>query len=537
MSKRSAFQWFDFLITPLPMPGGGIDVHSLADYEQTHVRTLFKSALVREVLHSSILLAQFVHVIPEHLKIKFEMTTAVRSERAEEVVSAIALHGGFVRRSRISFFKNAIYKLNGRGLICSISRRPQSVLSLDYAEHLPVHLEVADGREDLFPRLNCNGLDTEVIEDTDYSFVSEKEVEELIRVASETLAQGGTGNGPVTIKSPPKVIRRMDEIIGDRLNEYLTHTLPLSSHGDVILCVPLLYSFDENGHLGQSLGGGGCVFLVRDGVDKVTLRRLYLFTYKLCSMVSGIIDVAQVSSRKEAEEIGTAITRQMALLLQHEYNNTSAQVQSTLRRIEKGLPKTSRRKAAAAQFQDVYMILNLMSISIEGLNSLFDLGSTQPLADIVNDIRKVTLNSTEFPLKVTWAGDGGDLKTFEVPRAYRVVLAELLRNALKEVQDLTAGASRETLLEVTVKDGTASVTVENTVDKSEDEIRKKMAHLDAYTPDRNGLLFGSQKLKHLGLILCKDIVKRSGGALKFDVGGGKFRATVSYSGAEEDTYA
>jgi hypothetical protein len=523
------------------MPNDRIDIQSLSDYQQRQARSLIESALVEGALPSSILLAQFVHVAPENLKTNFEITTAVKQVQLEEVACAIAWHAGFVKKSKISFFERALYTLRTKGLICMISSKPLPRLELDFAEYLPLHLQNKGQDLSTLPIIDCHNLEAESIQATEYAFVSEKGLYALIQQAAGLAeADEGDQHASFNLNSPKRVVTRLEQILGHQLERYFSHILPLTALGDIILCVPLLYLFEQGSSIENGLGGGGCLFLIKDRANGETLRRLYMVTHKLCSMISGIVDVAQVSSRREATETGTAIMRQMTYVLQHEYNNTNNLVQALLRPDKTA--KKSHKRAASKRIPDprndeVFMILNLMSSSIEGLDGLFDLKRTEALLDVLEDISNITQFSTEFPTQVVLNNESEELRNFRVPQTYRLVLAELVRNAFKKIDNLPAGSDRVTCLKAAVRGDAAEIIVENSVSEDVELIMRKIDSLNSYTIDLSKLVFANSRPEHFGLKLSKDIVRRSNGALRFAFSNGKFQAILSFPVPKGGLYA
>lgn len=296
-------RWFEFLIEPLPIPRDQIDVGKLIEYEKKQVRFLIETALQNKLLAlSSPSLIQFIHVIPDNLKIDFGVTTAARDD--SDIKNRIALttwHGGFVheKKGNISFFKNALDTLVNKGKISVFSRKPKPENKIDFADFLYAHIDVKPEKpfikDELLVRDDFNS-----IENTEYKFLSEEVFYNKVQYAAEkSLAVVGADK-----ISNREIDDDLEAIIGKPLiADYVKHIAPLTHYGQVVLCAPLLYRFDDDA-VNKRLGGGGCLFLLDDSCDlsnELLLQELYLLSHKICSLVLVTLDVASVSAKEEVQ--------------------------------------------------------------------------------------------------------------------------------------------------------------------------------------------------------------------------------------------
>jgi len=522
-------RWLEFLTAPLPMPGGRIDNASLDMYEKRQVRAIIENALLLRVLPSSLLLVQFVHVIPEDLKIKFEITTAVNKTRKDKLIGATAYQGAFVKRSNTSFFESASRVAKEQGLLVIVSQKQLPLLKVEFAECLYVGLDNCEGRTPSIPRMDLTHIETESIPGTKFAFVSERGISDLIERVAETSDEKPPGlDNECRVATSAKSRRRLQAILGSGIEGYFAHIYPLTSLGNVIMCVPTLYSFDEGTGVNKNLGGGGCLFVINEEINEDTLRQVYVITHKLCGMVSAIVDIALVSSKQEAEEAGVVIAKQMAETLAHEYLNTSASVKASLRKAWQSSDRDGEVKLDSATLKHIGARLDLMGVSIQGLSNLFNIEEKESLIKIIHDLRKVA-SKMEFPFDVEWDGDKFNLESYPIPKAFRLVLAEIFRNALDEVNTLPKEARSPTILTIREQDSAVVFTLDNPVSKTDKEIGKKVEQLNAVVPEHNRVPFRDNKSRSLGVSICKNIVSRSDGELFFEGGSGRFRAVIIHS--------
>lgn len=295
--------WVAFFTTALAPPGAEAfeDEDHLA--KQVTIRILEYLDAINKcgLCPESLVLAQFVHVLPDGSRISIEEIQALlRSDKLEQGRKEICRHQGYIKESKISFFRNAFAKqkdMDPEGWMFFLSRASDSSLensdqsfrleqvgmpyvgaatgSASFADATGKHHQSSSDKAMVDWTL-LNEKHSHVCEDTQAIDVSQDNVD--IPTSFITIFQEG---GDKKRESALEYIRRISSTLGQ---------LVPGPKGGILLCVPQVHT----GHKGISIGGIGGIFVLDSKPDIALLKKLYVLTHYVSSRIFEIYNMAYV---------------------------------------------------------------------------------------------------------------------------------------------------------------------------------------------------------------------------------------------------
>ena len=319
MKNELTENWAKFFAASLPMPKDWDNLDALCRHGYQQLVSLIKSAISNKVLPSSTILAQVVQVLPGDLTLNFEIPTVVRRDYINKVLPANVFHGGFVKDKGLSVFKNATENLKeskDKGIVCRISSTNDwRGEQLDVAHTLHVYItNLQPSYLEMLPLIETNALSMEdlSLDSPAWSLVRAEDLSELIERAATKRSK------PSPVESTFNDPYELKQIFGQHSREYFAHIAPLTKIGEVVMCIPLIYTFESTKESLNEVGGGGCLFVVEGSVDEDVLQSLYLISHKLCSAVSSIQEIARVVSDAAKSRFG----KQIFSFISHSLSNS-----------------------------------------------------------------------------------------------------------------------------------------------------------------------------------------------------------------------
>ncbi len=292
-------EWARFLTTPLPWPKNLGNVDDITKHGNVQLRAVIESSVRSGVLPKSVLLAQFIHVIPGDLVIDLEIPTLVDRQHVVGLLHASAIQGSFVKKTRFSFFRSAVTlsaRLN-KGIICSFSNDRRYTFDLENLIHAhvsitnPCNPPLADDLAAAIRRVVRHPVD-----ESPWDYVRGLDLRPLLDITADL------GERPKSFDAAASPI--VDEVLGGQAYKYLWRISPWMYLGHLVLCTPSLYYRRETPpSVGSDIGGGGVLYVVQGELSSPLLWDLYAISHRMCSIVSGIWDTAKVVSQK-AEAVG-----------------------------------------------------------------------------------------------------------------------------------------------------------------------------------------------------------------------------------------
>ena len=295
-TKSISVKWARFLTTSVPMPTHSGEVEDIAESGNVQLRAVIESAIENQILPKNTILAQFVHVAPESLDVDFEIPTAVQKKQLRELLIGCAIHGSFIKKTGLSLVRALIESRGhlGMGIICTMSRLKSKDSMIPGVEFYHTFI----GNVKINKPLNLSKpilskIKRSPIGGSQWDYVRGSEIAELFEVENyeEFVPQ------EVNIQFPPF----FSSLLGNKTHEYFRHLSFLFTKGEVILCIPNIYSNSDQLKTFKEIGGGGVIYVVEKKISPNELRDLYVVANRMCGIVLGIWDTAKLISLKSKE--------------------------------------------------------------------------------------------------------------------------------------------------------------------------------------------------------------------------------------------
>lgn len=280
-----------FLTTPLKLPVNLGAWEQLAVIGKKEVLTLMSLAASERVLPDQVLLAQIIHIRPDH--VDFGSPALVRREQHRRLLAADVAQAVGVKDSGKSFFRQASQDNTPGGVVALISKTQSKH---DFASSDSQFIQIVlknpfaiDGTNLKYSAGEGDWLRIDSFE----SILAENSTtlaDELQKLAS----------APEPSFASPRITNRKKtksmEILCEK--DYLRHFSPLVACGDVLLCAPTVHLPENERDQIASIGGGGCMFVLTGTPDVALIRRLSLFTHKIIATIWAYQDLVRMAAEK-----------------------------------------------------------------------------------------------------------------------------------------------------------------------------------------------------------------------------------------------
>jgi len=211
------------------------------------------------------------------------------------------------------------------------------------------------------------------------------------------------------------------------------------------------------------------------------------------------IESSEARGRREAAITNAA---HLAEVLYHEYHNTYRLAGIGLRALKR------KKKITESEFDGIYPYLAYTSYALRGLRGIAEspddptkIPVKQILDALTAELNKIKKDTVELRNE---SGDGP-----RVPRICYLIFSELIRNAHSRVTERREDAGKVSV-DVSREAGRLVVLISNAATREEyRKVNRKMA-----SPAARGASFLSQHDAKSGLVICKQLLDRFGGALR-----------------------
>jgi hypothetical protein len=410
---------FRLLAAPSPLPDYTDSDVNLSRYAEKLLKQYIGRALEESLVPPTTLLAHYLHIPPLPSETPFEVPVIVRNDAASRVLGSFMEFRNPNRHKHLSLTE-MVTRTDQSGVIVVMSSDQRRVRT-SLCRHVHIQIKDLDAVPvPVVPATFLSGIKADGFgSNSEWSLYSQIDVDHIFSHYEKTKIEPPSYRVSYKASTEDERFFRNLFFVGtdNYTDEYISRVAPVVKVAKVVFCIPKLFSDPSHPGEGASaeIGAGACVFYIGEEPGIKTLETLYLITHKLCTVASGVYDIARVISEKKKrrdhiEIIGT---------IRHSLVNT----------ISKGItsdtkPDTVRRhlalelvtvSAALASGGD-QSVINEVPWSTGGLDD-----------ESVGETIEKALSNRHFNLKIDDAGVRGH----KVDPRLVVILIELARNLKK----------------------------------------------------------------------------------------------------------
>jgi len=356
-------RWARFFTTTVDPPelGDQHDAQTLSRGANRKIARLLKSALANGLLPRSLLLANFVHVLPEDLQIDFHLAALVRVRERVRLLEAIRHHSAHVRKSKISVFRKGMARVNhlAKGLIVMFSQQEVQMSSEHFDSIWTPTLLLESWRiegTDSFSQWRTERLSS--IGTGLFEFY------EIPSDSGDSLTETGELNE--YLPDHFAVAPEFCSLLGNEAVAagYARHISPfcLSPAGCIVVCIPALY---EAAVPPRDHSGGGFVFVLNKLPTVDVISNLYLIAHKISGSMLEVYDLGRSII---AGEVSRQYGRLLGIFGHHVGNIFKASELLALRTsLERGdVPSIDHLKVVVSNILPVWGLSSAVSLVQKG---------------------------------------------------------------------------------------------------------------------------------------------------------------------------
>jgi len=279
--------WLSFLTEPLPASESATP-EAIREHAARVINERFTGAITRGLLDDRVVLAQFAQVLPENMQVDLDVPTILSRAWLEPLLRAVSHQLSHVSASRVSLFERLLRrerKDEQLGDIVVLSPAPPELQDTERFKVRAFRVPEPAPLLKRLPRADSSALRIETIDGS--GRVTCMGIKSLIRESPRDLSAGAGG----AIDAPAYLIELLDE--EESVNRYLWNLAPLALErtGHIVIVVPRVHRGGQP--LTETLGGGGCLYVVVGHLDTHLLSLLYTLAFRLSAAVVDLCSVAR----------------------------------------------------------------------------------------------------------------------------------------------------------------------------------------------------------------------------------------------------